>query len=127
MTTIGDYAFYYCSGLNNIKSKITEPQNVEYGGNFVFSNVPTSANIYVPVGTGDLYRATSPWSRFTNIIELVDGDVNVDGAVTSTDVTSLYNYLLNGDETYLDTGDVDGDGSITAADITAIYNVILGN
>ncbi|MBO4723152.1 MAG: SUMF1/EgtB/PvdO family nonheme iron enzyme, partial [Muribaculaceae bacterium] len=53
------------------------------------------------------------------------GDVNGDGVVTATDVTTLYNYLLNGDETYLSTSDVDGDGYITSADITQVYNILL--
>ena len=56
----------------------------------------------------------------------VPGDVNGDGAVTSADVTEIYNYLLNGDQTYVETGDVNGDGSITSADITAIYSILLG-
>ena len=52
-------------------------------------------------------------------------DVNGDGAVTSADVTALYDYMLTGDNTYAATLDVDGDGAITSADITAIYNVLL--
>jgi len=56
----------------------------------------------------------------------ITGDVNNDGAVTSVDVTVLYNYLLNGDNTFLATSDVDGDGSITGADITLVYNILLG-
>jgi hypothetical protein len=55
-----------------------------------------------------------------------NGDVNGDGAVTSADVTCLYNYLLNGDESYLATSDVDSDGYITVGDITSIYNILLG-
>ena len=55
------------------------------------------------------------------------GDVDGDGAVSASDVTALYNYLLNGDMTHLDTSDVDGDGAVNAADITAIYNILLGN
>ncbi len=55
----------------------------------------------------------------------VTGDVNNDGAVTSTDVTVLYNYLLNSDDTFLSTSDVDGDGHITGADITMVYNILL--
>ncbi|MBR5639476.1 MAG: dockerin type I repeat-containing protein [Muribaculaceae bacterium] len=55
------------------------------------------------------------------------GDVNCDGYVTTTDITALYNYMLNGDETYLATSDVNGDGSITSADVTAVYNILLGN
>ena len=46
--------------------------------------------------------------------------------VTSADVTSLYNWLLNGDDTNLVNGDVDGDGVITSADVTTVYNQILG-
>ena len=46
------------------------------------------------------------------------GDVNCDGEVTSFDVTAIYNYLLNGDETFVSTCDVDGDGAITSHDIT---------
>ena len=56
----------------------------------------------------------------------VKGDVNGDGYVTTTDVTTLYNYLLIGDETYAATSDVDGDGYITVGDITVVYNIILG-
>ena len=57
--------------------------------------------------------------------EPVSGDVNRDGYVTSADVTAIYDYLLNGDETFLDTSDVNGDGYITSADVTAIYDLLL--
>ena len=56
----------------------------------------------------------------------VTGDVNGDGNVNAADVTALYNYLLNGDDTYLSTSDVNGDGDITAADVTAVYSIIMG-
>lgn len=56
----------------------------------------------------------------------VYGDVDGDGYVNVVDVTAVYNYLLEGDETFLATSDVDGDGYITVADITIIYNIILG-
>ncbi len=56
----------------------------------------------------------------------VYGDVNGDGNVSVVDVTAVYNYLLEGDETFLATSDIDGDGYITVADITIIYNIILG-
>lgn len=53
-------------------------------------------------------------------------DVNGDGAVTSADVTTLYDFLLGNTSELPNTYDVNGDGFVTAADITAIYNVILG-
>ena len=55
------------------------------------------------------------------------GDVNVDYSINAADVTALYNFILNGDETFLSTSDVNGDGAINAGDVTAVYNIILGN
>ncbi len=72
--------------------------------------------------------ATYPASYYTLAPETaaVVGDVNQDQVVTASDVTELYNYLLNGSTTYLSTSDVTGDGQVTAADITAVYDVLLG-
>ena len=55
------------------------------------------------------------------------GDVNGDGSVTSSDITALYNYLLNSDNSAIVNGDQDGDNTITSSDITAVYNILLGN
>lgn len=55
----------------------------------------------------------------------INGDVNGDGSVTSTDITVLYNYLLNNDSDAIVNGDQDGDGSITSGDVTIIYNILL--
>ena len=57
----------------------------------------------------------------------VSGDVDGDGVVTANDVTVIYNFLLNGDETYYSTSDVDNDGTVTAADVMFIYNILLGS
>ena len=58
--------------------------------------------------------------------QVLTGDVNCDGSVTATDVTALYEYLLNSDTTFLSTSDVDGDGTVTSADVTMIYDILLG-
>lgn len=55
------------------------------------------------------------------------GDVNGDGHVNSVDVTALYNYLLNGDDSHVVNGDQDGDGHITSGDIIVVYNVLLSS
>lgn len=127
-------AFYDCLQLEHIYSPIKEPQNVNFldlGYTFTWTIYGTCI-IHVPKGTLPLYQELSPWNRFTLVDDYEQhvytaGDVNCDGAVTSSDVTALYNYLLNDDETFIATGDVDGDGKITAADITAVYNILLGN
>lgn len=53
-------------------------------------------------------------------------DVNADGAVTSSDLIAVYNFILyqGGYDEKLDTN---LDGEVTASDITAIINFILGN
>ncbi|MBO4722822.1 MAG: C10 family peptidase [Muribaculaceae bacterium] len=70
------------------------------------------------------------WSNFIMATTLagvsVLGDVDGDGQVTTVDITCIYNYLLNGDETYLATSDIDGDGEVTTVDITILYNILLG-
>ena len=71
------------------------------------------------------------WSNAISVTTLaagsqVYGDVDGDGVVTSVDITCIYNYLFNGDTTYVATSDVNGDGSITSVDITCIYNILLG-
>ncbi|MBQ3324009.1 MAG: M6 family metalloprotease domain-containing protein [Muribaculaceae bacterium] len=59
--------------------------------------------------------------------QVVAGDVNGDGSVTSADVTALYNYLLNGDNSNIVNGDQNNDGNITSSDITWVYNILLGS
>lgn len=55
----------------------------------------------------------------------LSGDVNGDGNVTAADITALYGWLLNNDDSQVVFGDQTGDNTITAADITAVYNVLL--
>ena len=52
------------------------------------------------------------------------GDLNEDYVTNGTDVTSLYNYLLQ-DTQVAGNGDVNGDGTINGSDITTLYNILL--
>ena len=70
------------------------------------------------------YRKDGVWLPYTSSLL---GDVNCDGSVNAADVTALYNYILNGDTTYLATSDVNNDDAVNAGDVTAVYNIILGN
>ena len=54
-------------------------------------------------------------------------DVNQDGAVTSADVTAVYDVILGMNYRFKGYSDINGDGYVTSADITAIYNHLLGN
>lgn len=55
------------------------------------------------------------------------GDVNGDGNVTISDVTTLIDYLLSGDASGLNLAgaDCDQDGSVNIADVTALIDYLL--
>ncbi len=130
VTSIGEYAFGDCWGFSSIKSEINNPSDDLNMGNGVFYGVDTeNCILYVPKGTKGIYQNTPQWCDFLNIIDTqaVPGDVNGDNVVTATDITELYNYLLNGSTTYLSSSDITGDGEVTSADVTAVYNILLGN
>ena len=56
--------------------------------------------------------------------DLVVGDVDGNGVVNGSDVTALYNFLLNGVQPQ-GNADVDGNGTINGSDVTALYNLLL--
>ena len=56
---------------------------------------------------------------------LEPGDVNLDGKVNVSDISTLINMIL-GIQGESATGDVNGDGKINVSDVTALINLILG-
>ncbi len=56
----------------------------------------------------------------------VAGDVNGDGKINVTDVTTLVNMILKVIPQNLTAGDINGDGKINVTDVTALVNIILG-
>lgn len=79
---------------------------------------------------------TNNWLSFNNpkgyrnsfefTINSVKGDVNVDGTVNVTDVTTLVNMILGvipKDQVH---ADVDGSGTLNVSDVTALIRIILG-
>ncbi len=68
---IGDEAFSGCTGLETITCLATTPPKC---GDDVFSGVSTeSCTLYVPEESLSDYRTASPWSSFTNIEAVSDG------------------------------------------------------
>lgn len=127
---IGNNAFENCLRLSTIVSRNPDPNLISYGSDLesIFNGVnKEKCVVWVPAGTIDVYKATMPWSQFEDFREIVDGDINCDGAVTAADVMMQYNRVLNSDYSQPATCDVDGDGSITSADVTTVYNILLGN
>ena len=69
VTKIGEYAFYKCTSLYRIYCYAITPPYLLQGENTVFENVPRSATVYVPQGSGDAYRNATIWGEF-NIEEM---------------------------------------------------------
>ena len=94
--------------------------------------------LYEYIGDGQDFLSSASAALSTSIFNVnevfvegdivsVVGDVNGDGNVTAADVTAIYNWLLNNDDSSIVNGDQNGDGNITAADVTSVYNILLGN
>ena len=105
-----------------MKSTICYPINVQ---------VPARYRVGCTSGSTSLAGYLDDFTIYHNgelsPVVVVPGDVNGDGAVTSADVTVLYNFLLNGDDSVIVNGDQNGDGTINSGDVTIVYEILLGN
>ena len=126
MTSIGECAFLYCSGLTSVITEIIEPFSIKD----VFSSYTyNSATLYVPKGTKEKYKATPAWNRFKTILEIsevtpIQGDVNGDLVVDVADISSVIDVMAKGDNDAA--ADVNGDGIVDVADISSIISVMAG-
>ncbi len=55
----------------------------------------------------------------------VAGDVNGDGKINVTDITTLVNMILGVIPKNMESGDINGDGKLNVTDVTALVNLIL--
>ena len=119
VTTIGDYCFD-CSLLTHITSLAATPPTANTNSFSMYS-----ATLTVPIGSVEEYQATEPWSGFSIIKGVFSpGDVDGDGKVNISDVSTLIDLLLNGDD-ISDGADVDGDGKVNISDLSALIDILL--
>ena len=124
VTKIGYSAFCFCSGLASVTCKATTPPSMQNVDTFSDYTTPT---LYVPTASVDAYQTTKWWKLFTNIVGVdfsTPGDVNGDGEVNIIDVNAVINFILSGQATTA--GDVNKDGEVNIADINAVIDIILG-
>ena len=127
VSEIGNCAFADCTALANIYPQTKEPETLTYGTNIFLGVDKETCRIIVPTGTLSKYKSTLPWKEFFHIEQgsgFAPGDVNGDGVVNGSDVTSLYNVLLDNTPVGGD-ADVNSDGVVSGADVTALYNILL--
>ena len=109
VTAIGEDAFYQCNKLTDVVSMIQEPFKID---NSVFTSIPNSAVLYVPVGTKEAYKSVGGWGSFADIIEIelcefADKSIRTfcsAKALDFSDVDGLNAYIASGFNA--ETGDV---------------------
>lgn len=129
--SIGDEVFFGCKDLKAIYCYIKDPSSVSMGSE-IFNGVSiNNCVLHVPKGTKSLYYQVEQWKDFTHIVDDVvipttgTGDVNGDGIVNVSDVTTLINMILGLIDKNEQTADVNGNGNVNVSDVTALINIIL--
>lgn len=124
--TVGQMAINTCDNLESVTMKCTTPPNANGVTNY--QNMYDKVILYVPNESLEDYRAHEEWSRFAHIAPFIGagpGDVDGDGIITVSDVTTLIDMLLSGEKPAY--GDIDGDGQITISDVTLIIDMLLAD
>lgn len=121
-------SFNGCNKIKSLRVRRATPPTAVTG---VFNDLDKwSCTLYVPKGTVDTYKNANEWKTFFFIsddeTEPSEGDVNGDGNVNVTDVTTLVNMILGVVEKDETAADVDGNGVVNVSDVTALVNLILG-
>lgn len=92
VTSIGQKAFENCTNISEFHCEAQTPPTANAS---TFSNVPTSATLYIPGGSLSAYSSAPGWSQFTNIVE--ENLVNTTGV--SLNATTLN--IMKQTEAYL--------------------------
>lgn len=127
---IDDDVFLGCDNLTDFHCRHRNPKIVTIGER-TFAGLPANCVLFVPLTYGETYENTPGWNTgFSKIVEedvYVLGDVNDDEMCNSSDISILYQYLLDPENTYLDidAADINHDGEINTSDISELYIVIL--
>lgn len=124
LSSIGYHAFGNCQSLSVVVSYILSPFEIgqtvfassyegsyNNAGEWVVTYTPTSANLYVPVGTKSSYQAIAGWNMFADIIEGELKEGTYDGL--------NYSYLVDSEDAILVAGDY-----LSLTDVTIPQSVV---
>ena len=93
MRSIGEYAFYNCTGLTDL---YCYAEKVPTTGSGVFRDAPvSSATLHVPAASINAYKAADQWKAFGKIVALTPEEVSVK-SITATENPSDRKSMGNG-------------------------------
>lgn len=109
---IDDQCFYGCSSLSEVTIEATDPGRIALGNN-VFEGVNLStATLYVPYGTKELYQNANVWKQFGQIVEVRSTHTQPQfSAIVPNKTGYLYNVGLR---KYITMGEAYGTQSVVA-------------
>lgn len=93
VASLGQGCFYRCTGLASVYM-YAEHLPTMLGYNVFGGCDADNCILYVPKGTMDMYRQSSAFGYFKNIVELDATDIN--NPATSTNLKEVYRYTTNG-------------------------------
>lgn len=121
------------SGMNTLVNSLptrstTSPGDLHVIYSYAENNSITSAQVTTARNKNWLSKKWNG-STWVEIQTFIRGDVDGDGHIGIGDVTTLIDYLLNGDAAgvNLDAADVDADGNVGIGDVTELIDLILAN
>lgn len=118
-------AFSHCTSISDFTCLATTPPFVS--DESVFYGFTDTATLHVPWIAVEAYQQAQYWKNFVHIEAIIPeaGDVDGDGELGISDVSSLIDNILAGK--WLDNpgADVDGNGVVDIGDVSALIDLLL--
>ena len=123
--SISKWAFHDCRKLNFVKVERETPIEIDEGS----FRYRTNAILQIPLGSKTAYEAANYWKEFKQIVEYIEGDVNVDELVNVVDVVDIARFVVGiPANTFVEIlADINKDGSVNIGDAVTLVNDIAGD
>jgi hypothetical protein len=121
VTSFGQKAFGYCSGLTSISVDWQVPVDLSSSSDVFIGWDKNACILNVPYGTAPRYATANQWKDFTRLVEVVKGfnlslfSTNIaylEGATASVDITSNIDWTASSDQDWLAVNPKSGNGNL---------------
>ena len=147
---IGEFAFSNCYSLTSISLpnsltnidvgafqnsnniafvKVDNPSPAQIPVSYCFTSTRSNAVLFVPVGSKASYKRSSWAYYFNEIVENIEGDVNVDEEVDVLDVVDIARFVVGTPaESFVEVlADINKDSEVNLGDAVILVNDIAGD